>query len=254
MNFKIDFTFCLAALSLLVAIIKIIYDIISKKNDKQLQAIENVYQYAHELYYYPFILKRKLKYINKDKEIEKYVRKYLESTSDEFYFNYKNFYPNRLKTISSREKFMNKVIEEANSFLEFGIEQITHVNLYERSPVSHLNEKEYKDKFNELLKIVNAHITSFPKGIQKLTKQILFMTYDEVKSEYLSALRVCPDYFIHNKRNFKDPYYDIISEIVSFYKRKTESPVTRIKNKIIHYFIKLKNKFKSLMYRRYYER
>lgn len=243
-DLKVDLAIIIALLSIFGNIYKTLYDHFHKKKIKQIDALEKVFGIASELLYYPFksrkeyIKKNQYKNINKD--IEKAVKFYTTSRWEELYYGTTRIFPSYIKTDKEREEFHNTVINEAKALKDSEFKYIYSLNAYEKSPICYFNKKEYKKKFDELFSFVINHSTSFPKIIIKYATDILYCDHHEIKSNYESALRVCKNYFQHNKMDFEDPYYDLLLNIREMYLILNQSYYERIHD----YLYRLKNKLK----------
>lgn len=249
-DLKVDLAILIALLSIFGNIFKTLYDHFHKKKIKQIDALEKVFGIASELLYYPFKSREEYikthQYKNNNKDIEKAVRFYTSARWEELYYGTNKIFPSYIKSDKDREDFLNTVTNEAKSFKDSEFKYIYSLNAYEKSPVFYFNKKNYKKKFDELFSFVINHSTSFPKSIIKHATDILYCDHHEVKSNYESVLRVCNNYFQHNKMDFKDPYYDLLFNIRETYLLLNQSYYERIHEYLYRLKIKLKYIFHIL--------
>ena len=255
-QWKIDFALILSIAALLIASIRWYFEKRNKKKNKILEAYEKVFDDSIFILLYPLKFRKELankkQFTDSDTEFEKAVRNYRNSHMMARSFSHLDKYvPASIVTQTDKLKYLLKVSDAASQFERKVSEEQFDLNLPNMSPVNYFENEEVNHKFQNIVQVVGKNLSLFSEDIQRYWSDTLTENPDDVKREYQKCLDVHSEYFTYNLRDFADPYYDLLQQIIGDYRRMTRKITENIGwktklfiNKVFHP-IKTYNKHKE---------
>jgi hypothetical protein len=95
--------------------------------------------------------------------------------------------------------------------------------------VSWMEEDDVRLRMQKVHEEVGRQLSRFSHKIREHWQSASFQSPQEVREQYQRAMRVCPNFFRHNERDFKDPYLDLLVCIRQEYRRLSTSRMTSVK-------------------------
>lgn len=226
-NWKVDFALIMSILSFLFTLLKWYFESNTKKKKSVLDAYERVYTDAMFILLHPLNCRKEKslnkEYSNFDPELEKSVRDYLNShfLSRLFDTVHSNT-PNNIKDETEKLKYFKKVYEEAEKFENEIMNEQLKLDIPSLSPVYYFDNDDIMLRFKNIIECIGKSLSLFSSNVQKFWSDTLTSNPDQVRKDYKLALEVCPNFFIHNSRDFSDPYYDLLVNIKKDYNKLTQ--------------------------------
>jgi hypothetical protein len=245
-NWKIDFAIILAAISFLFTLGKLIFENRAKKKKSRIEVYEKVFDDTIFILLHPLKYKKELasqkKFTDPDPEFESAVRNYLNShILSRLSSNLDKYVPSSITNQRDKLKYLIRVTEAAMKFRsEVSYEQFA-LNIPNMSPVNYFDNEEINMKFQNIVQVVGKNLSLFSKDVQYHWSDILTKNPNEVKIEYQKGLEVCSEYFVHNRRDFKDPFYDLLIQIRDDYRKMTRKKIDTIIDIIRYYGFRIKH-------------
>jgi|GEM_PF-2566528 len=245
-NWKIDFAIILAAISFLFTLVKWFYDNLCKTKKSRIEVYEKVFDNAVYILLYPLnhqkeIAKQK-RYENSDEEFQEAVRNYLNSNIySTTYSKIDSLVPKRITNDSEKMKYLARVQAEAHSFEEQIMDEQFGLDLPKLSPVYYFDNNDIKIRFEDIVQKVGKQLSYFSDDVQRYWHDIITSAPNEIIKQYNDSLAVCPNYFQHNRREFSDPYIDILESIRNDYRKMTRKKIEIVVEKIRYYGFRIKH-------------
>ena len=226
-EWKINFAVILASISLLITIISKVLDYYKNKKAKQIQAYEKLFGDVYYILMYPFKSRkakaRKIEYRNNDKKLEFAVRQYLNTHWVELAWGNPQLLLDTDMSDKEKREFLRLVSKEASRFERKKSKYSIELNELELSPVNYIDNEDIAKRFKEIIIKIGESYSLFSPKVQKLWSAVNLSDPHEVKKKYEQGYTVCKDYYIHNERDFEDPFNDLIVTLNSDY-RKLNKP------------------------------
>ena len=225
-QWQVNFAVILSLFTLLIMLIRWFVEYYQKKKKERIQAYEEVYEDSCYILFYPYE-KRRLKtkgiqYTNSNPKLQKAVRERIDSHWMKSMGGLSMFELHKIKDIDAHFAFMKLVEEEASKFQNTLQHRQYDIDLFEKSPVFHLNNPDIASRFNRVISYVGRHLSLFSEKIKRAWEDAKYQDYEETRKDYKKALGVCKNYFRHNPRDFPDPFYDLLDSIRQEYRELTQ--------------------------------
>jgi hypothetical protein len=101
----------------------------------------------------------------------------------------------------------------------------------ELSPVAHYEREEIAARMERILSELGARLSSCSKTVRGHWHDAKSAHPADVRTEYERALRACPNYFEHNKRDFRDPFYDLLVAVRAEHRQLTKTLAERLRGR-----------------------
>jgi t-SNARE complex subunit (syntaxin) len=88
-----------------------------------------------------------------------------------------------------------------------------------------VGEPEIGQRLARVIGHVGRNLSQFSSKIQRSWERAKFENPEDIKHKYQQCLRVCPDFFEHNPRDFEDPFHDMLEAIRQEYRRLTRRKI-----------------------------
>lgn len=249
-EWKVDFALVLSAISMLSSFAVWIFDKRRTRKIERIRAYEEIYEDACFIFEFPLRkrenIAKQIQYMNDNPDIQNAVRTYLNLHWPDQMWGIKKFVPPSLKSESEKLNFVVKIREEASKFQDMLHSQMFDIALAERSPVFYWDESEIKERMAKIMKHVGQRFSLFSSDIQSCWESAKFKDPLDIKHEYEKAIAVCKNYFDHNRRDFDDPFFDLVEKL----KREYLSLIRQRKERILwafqRYFWRIKHPIRFL--------
>lgn len=185
---------------------------INKKNER-LRAYDKVYHDASDLLLFHYKHSIEKPFSSEDKNLERAVNEYANAHWLEQTYGFNIYTPDSLKSDDERLEFSQKV---RDTYYEFEREKRNssfekYVNY--QSPVFHLDDEEFSNRFNRLLNHVTENLSLFSPVIIKSWEDMRLLSPEKVKAEYLSLKRVNEHTCEAIEEPVADPYLRMLLSI-----------------------------------------
>ena len=198
----------------------------NKKNER-LRAYDKVYHDASDLLLFHYKNSIANPFVSDDKDLEKAVNEYANAHWLEQTYGFNIYVPDSLESDEEKREFSQRVRDtyyahekekQASSFDEF-------VNY--QSPVFHLDNEEFSNRFNRLLNHITENLSLFSPVIVENWEKMRLLTPEKVKNDYLSLKRVNEHACEAIDEPIEDPYLRMLLGIRHEYRQLNMALYTR---------------------------
>jgi hypothetical protein len=214
---------------------------IAKKNEK-IRVYDKVYHDACDLLLYHYQKTQKKLYENKDKDLERAVNEYANAHWLEQMYGMNFYIPDSLTTEEEKRIFSKKVSKKYHSFENKKQDQIFDELINYQSPVFHLENQEFLNRFTRLMTHVNENLSYFSQIVRENWEKTRLLTPDKIKNDYLVLKRVNEQSCEEINEPIDDPYLKILLSIRYEY-RELNKPLTTRWSEIIFSIKGIFNKY-----------
>jgi hypothetical protein len=185
---------------------------IAKKNER-IKVYDKVYHDASDLLLYHYKNTQQKPYTNDDKDLERAVNEYANAHWLEQMYGFNFYVPDSIRTEEEKDNFSKKVNKEYYAYEDNKQESIFEEFINYQSPVFHLENEEFSNRFLRLMAHVNENLSFFSPIIRENWEKTRLLTLDKVKSEYLALKRVNEHSCGAIEESIDDPYLNILLSI-----------------------------------------
>ncbi|MFY9142322.1 hypothetical protein [Sulfuricurvum sp.] len=185
---------------------------IAKKNER-IRVYDKVYHDASDLLLYHYQSTQAKPYVNEDKDLEIAVNEYASAHWLEQMYGINFSLPNSLTTEEEKQNFSKKVREEYYAHEDKKQESIFEEFINYQSPIFHLENEEFSNRFSRLMAHINENLSYFSPIIKENWEKTRLLTPDKVKNEYLALKRVNEQACEAIEESIDDPYLQILLSI-----------------------------------------
>ncbi|HGK4599585.1 TPA: hypothetical protein ACJ2UI_000147 [Yersinia enterocolitica] len=251
MNGQSDIAIYMSIGSLVVASMSFFFTLrqsrVQRKNER-IRVYDKIYHEASELLLYHYKNISTKPYTNDDKDIQRSVNEYANSHWIEQMYGHGFYIPENLTTEKERQEYINKVRDEYSKYQHdanfSGFDDFINY----QSPVLHLNNDDFSQRFKRLLEHVNANLSYFSPEIIDCIEEMRLVSPDKVKNDYIALNRVNLSACESINETVDDPYLKLLLCVRSEYRKLNKT----FKNKCgdILFLVKIKVYSLSRMFRR----
>ena len=212
-------------LALLVAVSNVVFTVISgiaqrweRRKSERLAAYDEVIHDVRDILLFP--MKRNDERVEEqgyenqqDPELEAAVKKYLDLHWMESWLGLERLAPSRLTKRLDRLRFIQEVQREASEFRARQWDSRLSLNPLQLSPVSQFENPEIAERFAQVMRSLGRRLSACSPVVRELWVRAKTADAAETRRDYERALRVCPNYFEHNERDFADPFHDLLKRV-----------------------------------------
>jgi len=183
-----------------------------KRNTRveKVRAYETVYEDACDLLMFHYHRTEEVEYENEDKELEKAVRTYSKLHWTEQTWSFNMPIPNFITSEEEKKLFLNKVADEFDKFRREKSERSFKEAVLYQSPVFHLADTAFSEKFSRLLERIGNHLSLFSPQIRSRWEKIKEKSPQLIKDEYTALNRVNEQTGGFFDESVDDPFKDIL--------------------------------------------
>lgn len=185
---------------------------INKKNET-LRAYDKVYHDASDLLLFHYKNAIDQPFSSEDKDLERAVNEYANAHWLEKTYGLNIYSPDSLATDDERRKFNQKVRDTYHAFERKKQRSSFDEFVNYQSPIFHLEDEEFSNRFNRLLNHVTENLSLFSPVIVKNWEQMRLLSPEKVKNEYLSLKRVNQHACEAIEEPVEDPYLRMLLAI-----------------------------------------
>jgi hypothetical protein len=178
---------------------------INKKNER-LRAYDKVYHDASDLLLFHYKNTIETSFSSQDKDLERAVNDYANAHWLEQTYGLNIHFPESLETEQERQEFSQKVRDTYHEFEKEKQDSSFEEFVNYQSPVFHLDNEEFSDRFNRLLNHVTENLSLFSPVIVDNWEKMRLLNPAKVKNEYLSLKRVNEHACEAIEEPVEDPY------------------------------------------------
>ncbi len=195
-----------------------------KRNTRveRVRAYEKVYEDACDLLMYHYRQAEEVEYENEDKELEKAVRTYSKLHWTEQTWSFNMPIPSYITSEDERKIFLNKVANEFDKFRREKSNCSLKDGLLYQSPVFHLVDMAFSEKFSRLLERIGNNLSLFSPQIRSRWERIKEKSPQLVKDEYIALNRVNEQVGELFDESVDDPFKDVLLLIRQEYRQLTK--------------------------------
>lgn len=202
--------------SLAVSIFGFLFSIRQFKANRRIErakVYDKVYHDACDLLIYHYKNKLEEPFVSEDKDLEKAVNEFENVHWLEQMYGYNTYIPSNIKDEEEQHNFRRMVSEtyyefqkekDFSSFDEF-------INY--QSPVFHLENKEFSERFYRLIAHVTENLSSFSPVIVERWEKMRMLGPEKVKTEYLALKRINENSCEKIDEHIEDPYLQLLLSI-----------------------------------------
>lgn len=202
--------------SLVVSSLSFLFAVSQSRNTRKIErakVYDKVYHDASDLLLYHYKKKLDEPFVSDDKELEKAVNEFGNAHWLEQMYGFNTHAPDHLVTDADKAGFRKKVSEayyahqhekQVGSCDEF----INH-----QSPVFHLSDEEFANRFNRLIVHVTQNLSFFSPIIVDNWEKMRLLKPEKVKNEYLALKRVNEHACEAIEEPVEDPYLRLLLSI-----------------------------------------
>lgn len=231
-EWKVDFAILLAFATLVTTIVLYWLQGRAKTRESRLRAYEDVIEDVSWLLLYPHQCRKeeaeRIQYDHPDPAFQAAVRGYLSAHWMEKMWGQRTIVPISVGE-NNRFEYFIKVMEAAREHSDRQFRHQASIDLPDQSPVYYTNNDEFANRLEGVMRRVGGRLSFFSTNVRRIWEKARFMDPAEVRASYEAALRVCPEFFQHNRRDFDDPYYDFLLALRQEYREITTSMGRRVK-------------------------
>lgn len=199
--------------SLLVSLSGLLFSVHNSRKARKaerLRAYDKVYHDASDLLVYNYKKKLEESYVSDDKALEKAVNEYANSHWLERIYGFNLEYPEGMESKEDKGAYRKKV---ADAYYKHQHEK--HVESFgetmaNRSPVFHLDDHEYSDRFNRLVDHVTNNLSYFSPPMVECWEKMRFLSPGKVRNEYVALRRVNESSCESIEEPIEDPYLGML--------------------------------------------
>lgn len=191
---------------------------LNKKNER-LRAYDKVYHDASDLLLFDYKNSIEKPFVSDDKDLEKAVNEYANSHWLEQTYVFNIYFPDSLESDEEKRTFNQKARDAYYAHEEEKQDNLFDEFVNYQSPVFHLDNDEFSNRFNRLLNHVTENLSLFSPAIVENWEKMRLLTPEKVKNEYLSLKRVNEHACEAIDEPVEDPYLRMLLSIRHEYRQ-----------------------------------
>jgi hypothetical protein len=216
--------------SLVISSLSFLYAIHQAKVNRRIEkarAYDKVYHDASDLLLFHYKNEQEKPYESSDKDLEKAVNEYTNAHWLEQTYGFNMHLPISAKTDIEKANFSSKVTEEYYKHQDKKQNEFWDEFINYQSPVFHLGNEEFSERFTRLMSHVTENLSSFSPVIVDSWEKMRLLTPEKVKQEYLAVKRVNKNACETIEETIEDPYLHMLLSIRHEYREINKTLLTQ---------------------------